>query len=115
MWEMPGILHDAAEMMNAEYETRNEKVWLLVNCPAFINDCFALLRFFERRTLVVGGHAIVFVSPVAEVEQFAAFGAERAKRIVLPLDGFIAGWTLLHKAFSMRRKGAGNGKGKSSV
>jgi hypothetical protein len=44
---------------------------------------------------------------VAEVEQFAAFGAERAIRVVSPFDGFVAGRTLLHKAFG----GTGNRKG----
>ena len=72
-----------------------------------------LLRLFERGAVVVRGDAIVFVSPVAEVEQFAAFGAERAIRVVSPLDWFVAGRTLFHKAFGQR--GRGKGKGKSSI
>jgi hypothetical protein len=74
-----------------------------------------LLRLFERRALVVRGHAVVFISPVAEVEQFAAFGTERAMRVVLPFDGFVTGRTLLHKALTAGRGETGKGKGKSSV
>ena len=75
----------------------------------------SLLRLFERGAFVVRGDAVVFVSPVAEVEQFAAFGAERAVGIVLPLDGFVACRTFLHKALTMGKGEGIKGKGKSGV
>jgi hypothetical protein len=73
----------------------------------------ALLGLFERGAFVVRGDAVIFVSPVAEVEQFAACGAEGAIRVVSPLDGLIAGWTLLHKTFWRKGKGE-RGKAKAA-
>ncbi len=55
---------------------------------------FALLHLFERGAFVVGGDAIVFVSPVAEVYQLAAFGTERAVRVIFPPD-----WLFAFRAF----------------
>jgi hypothetical protein len=46
---------------------------------------FFILAFLRRR---FGGHAIFFVSPAAKVYQLAAFGTERAVRIILPFGGF---------------------------
>jgi len=65
------------------------------------------LRFFSfilvclRRRHFFCGHAVFFVSPAAKVYQLAAFGAERAVRVVLPLDEAITGRTL-HKAKGKR-------------
>src|ERR1044071_10046455 len=47
-----------------------------------------------------GGHTIFFVSPAAKVYQLAAFGTERAVRIILPFGGFATVRTLLHAVTS---------------
>jgi len=72
-----------------------------------------LLRLSEHGAFLVGGDTIVFVSPVAEVYQLAAFGTERTVRVIFPLDGLFA-FRTLHKAFWERGKRE-RGKGKSSV
>jgi hypothetical protein len=41
---------------------------------------------------------------VAKIHQLAALGAERAMRIVFPLDWLLAGWTLSHNAKVRRKK-----------
>jgi hypothetical protein len=86
-------------MMNDERGTMNgrEKISRLVHRSAFIIHCFRImLRLFKRGEFVVCGDTIVFVSPVAEVDEFAAFGAERAVRVIFPLDGLFA-FRALHK------------------
>jgi hypothetical protein len=52
----------------------------------FIPHTAAFIPVLHRRGF--GGHAIFFISPAAKVYQLAAFGTERAVRIVLPLGGF---------------------------
>jgi hypothetical protein len=42
-------------------------------------------------------HAILFTNPLAEIYKLAAFRTERPKRIILPLDLFVAGRTLFHE------------------
>jgi hypothetical protein len=49
-------------------------------------------------------HAVLVVDPVAKIHQLAALGAERAMRIVFPLDWLLAGWTLSHNAKVKRKK-----------
>ena len=58
-----------------------------------------MLSLFEHGAFVMGGDAIVFVSPVAEVNQLAAFGTERAVRVIFPLDGLFA-FRAFHKALT---------------
>jgi hypothetical protein len=70
----------------------------------FLIHCFV----FERGAFVLRGDAIVLVRPVAEVDQFAAFGAKGTMRIIAPLDGLVAVRTLLHKTF--RERGGGKGE-----
>jgi hypothetical protein len=94
----------------------NDELKATVSNSSFIVHRFpALLRLFERRAFVVRGDAVVFVSPVAEVEQFAAFGTEWAIGIVLPLNGLVACRTLLHKALTTGKGEGTKGKGKSGV
>ena len=57
----------------------------------------------------IGGwprHAKLFVGPAAKVYELAAFRTEGPIRIVFPLDGFTAGWTV-HKE-TRRRAGVAN-------
>jgi hypothetical protein len=68
----------------------------LIHRSSFI-ICFCVLCLFERGAFVLCGDTVVFVSPVAEVNQFAAFGAERAVRVIFPLDGLFAS-RALHKS-----------------
>src|ERR1041384_5343051 len=63
---------------------------------SFLRAGALLPDLFSRRAFVLRGHAIVFVGPMAEVYELAAFGAERAVRIVGPLDGLVTGRTALH-------------------
>jgi hypothetical protein len=42
-------------------------------------------------------HAILFTDPLAEIYKLAAFRTKRPKRIILPLDLFVAGRTLFHE------------------
>src|SRR5687767_10948610 len=86
---------------------------LALSCPSpLVGHRFAVLPgVFERGAFVVCGNAIVFVSPVAEVNQLAAFGTEGAMRVVFHLDGFVAVRTLLlHKTFGERERGKGERK-----
>jgi hypothetical protein len=99
--------------MNDEFKATVSQ--FIVHRSSFIVHHFVLSRLFERGAFVVRGDAVVFVSPVAEVEQFAAFGAEWAIRIVLPLDGLVACRTLLHKALTTGKGEGTKGKGKSGV
>ncbi|HVF27222.1 MAG TPA: hypothetical protein VM943_03205 [Pyrinomonadaceae bacterium] len=61
-------------------------------------EVVSLKLILERR--FVGGDGIISVGPCAEVNQLAAFGTERTMRIILPLDGFIAGRAFHKKAVS---------------
>ena len=69
-----------------------------------------MLRLFERGAFVVCGDTIVFVSPVAEVYQFATFGAERAVRVIFPLDVLFA-FRALHKELTTGKGKGVKGKG----
>jgi len=42
-------------------------------------------------------HAILFAYPLAEIDQLAAFGTKGSKRIIVPLDFFVAGRTFFHE------------------
>jgi hypothetical protein len=42
-------------------------------------------------------HAILFADPLAEINELAALRTKRPERIILPLDPFVAGWTLFHE------------------
>jgi hypothetical protein len=55
----------------------------------FIFRLDILLPIFDRRR-GFGGHTIFFVSPATKVYQLAAFGTERAVRIILPFGGLPA-------------------------
>jgi hypothetical protein len=76
----------------------------------FVRPGALLADLFGRWAFFVRGHAIIFVSPVAEVYELATFGAERTMRIVRPLDGLVADRTLLHKNLMAKRRKGGRGK-----
>lgn len=100
MWLSKRVAQDDPEQLTTDYGLRT------AFSSSFIVHCFrALLCLFERGAFVVCGDTVVFVSPVAEVDQFAALGAERAVRVIFPLDGLFASWAFLHKALT-------TGKGK---
>ena len=48
-------------------------------------------------------HAILFTDPLAEIYKLAAFRTKWPKRIILPLDGLVAVWTLFHEPNGARR------------
>ena len=54
---------------------------------------------------LLGGYAILLVHPAAKVQQFAAFRAEGAERVVLPMGRLSAGWTL-HETDSRAGRGS---------
>jgi hypothetical protein len=41
-------------------------------------------------------HPIFFAHPLAEIDELAAFRTKGSKRIILPLDLFVAGRTFFH-------------------
>ncbi len=67
------------------------------NLILFFINCFRV-RLFRHlpRVNSPARHPILFVSPAAKVDQFAALRAKRTPRIVLPFDGFVTCRTLGH-------------------
>lgn len=43
------------------------------------------------------GHTILFTHPLAEIHELTTFGAKGSKRIILPLDRFVAGGAFFHE------------------
>jgi hypothetical protein len=72
---------------------------------------FALLNFVVRARLGKSvrryrftGHAILAFNPLAKINKLTALGTKWTKRVVLPVDRIMAGWTLPHLDARKKRR-----------
>jgi hypothetical protein len=63
-----------------------------------------VVLFGRFRINSLAGHAVLFVGPAAEIDQFTPLGTEGTVRIVLPFNRLPARRTFRHKAKVRRKK-----------